>query len=388
MIELIIIGLAVYGAKIAIQKGTAAAEQALGRFYEDSKQRLSKNPVLSRLGSAGPKVAAGAATAAYGSVLAPRAFFRDWRENWAAGREEAKVRWGIKVPEPGEKRDETPLDSFEKAFLSFNSRLDESLARFRGESPGEKTVAGETPSERESLEAEARAWLLADPTISESDKANMVEVGSRSRSVREAWVDLYSAYKDHPERWSQYQNVPPYDKDFFMAKTVSQGQGQPHTYVTKDDPQAPKESNMTGQNAPQVSEVLNLESLKAAVDKLNKYAATEADSASANQQGYSALVNQLEGASASLQQVNAPAIAQHVQQAREALQAAQAAHKQVSASLDAFKGATDTLQKDVAAHQAVQDAHQAVQDKGVNGGFYSPGNGSRVGAGQFASTGK
>lgn len=162
MIELLIIAAAVYGVRQAWKNGTRAAAQRMGAYHASMKKSFTDSPVVSRMGEAGPKVAAGAATATYGSWLGLRAFFKDWGENWRAGRDAAMERWNVEVPETSETRETPDLSSLAPEGVSLVKEPREATNETSGETPPIETPETSEVRETPDLAASETTDPLAD----------------------------------------------------------------------------------------------------------------------------------------------------------------------------------------------------------------------------------
>lgn len=351
MIEFIIIAAAVYGARQAWLNGTRAASRALGSHYEKTRQKLASKPAFNWFGESGPKVAAGLATATYGSVLAPRAFFRDWKVNWREGVERARARYGSKAPATeNEKREETVL----------------------GAPAGSENAASENPS------AEAvTASEKADPLAQFNENLD----AATEKFKGGAFSGEGSSEKPEPEPQREAPPLTPEEAEMAQCeeqeaeemRLQAQGQGMPHTYVTSTNDEAPMVGarNGSSMSTDTVGDALNLESLRSNVDTLAQYTTTESDAARTNVAAYSDLVKKLENISGQLKSLDAQGVASHVQAAMEALQVADAGAQQINTGLDNARAAIRQLEQDCQDHQRVAEARASVEDKTVDASFYA-----------------
>jgi len=366
VIEFLIITAVVYGCKKAWDDATGAASRALGGFYQKAQRQLG-----TRYGGSPRlhKALAGTATAAYGTVLAPKAFLADWRanwrSNWQAGKDRAEVRWGRPlIPQRDENGSEnenenvslntaTPLSENENYTETFDKNLDEAVSRFKGENGGSENENGspaQSLSERE-LEDEAYAWYLADPRIT-YDGRRAILAGSRK-----AVVSLYQKARAE------------------QMRLQAEGQGVSHTYLTKEktEPTVGTQNGSTNMAVPTVNETLNLEALAILAQELTSHANAELDNANGTGNAYAELATKLEANAGALKSLQAEGTAAHVQGAQEALAAAAEGQATVRAALDTYRGHTSFLEDAVQRHQAAAQARQALPDgdKNVAASFHN-----------------
>jgi hypothetical protein len=404
--ELFVVILMVLGAKYAVDRASAAAASAGGRLFESVKQRVAEHPIGSQLGEWGPKVAAGAATATYGTPLMVRAFFRDWRANWRAGREEALRRYGrdpetetpaetvsantaVPVSPPPDAPTETPRRDEDETraettpppgdrdpdyVVDFRKNLDEATERF------ETSIARDSETETRRPSA-----LDDDPVrpLTEEEDIVLATLMSLEPDPDEQ-IRLYNAAFD-PEHWrkariEQYERwregrqaaVEEYHRRREEAgmEVTAEGQGSPHLYVVPDQSTA-TEPATSGDTRGQSMTTIRLETFETEVTDLGAYVSTEAENIKAQAASVQEVQNKLESLASGLAGANAPKLQQLVQQAREHIKAAQDNIDANVAHFDAAKAAVSSLEDHRDEHRRIREAHQAADDSEVDTSFYS-----------------